>query len=97
MIAVDREFVLFKRAWCVAEIAEARKSNTHAFLKVASSKSIDDHYESTIEHLDLRECTAYREQDKKDILRKIEKHTNIERFNLIKYCLHDIKSLLTSI
>ena len=63
VIAVDRQFALFKRAWCVAEIAEGTASHIPASLKVASAKSINDNYESTIEKLDLRECEASHEED----------------------------------
>ena len=80
VIAVDRKFELFERAWCVAEIAEASKSRIHPFLKAASSESINDNFEK-IEKLDVEDCEASRQQDKDYILEKIKKDTTVKLFN----------------
>lgn len=69
-----------QRAWCVAEIAEASKSRIPPFLKVASSKSIDQHFDK-IETLDVSKCEASWKPDKDAILEKIEESTSIELFN----------------
>ena len=80
VIAVDRRFELFQRAWCVAEIAEASQSRIPPFLKAASSESIDTNFDK-IEELDVRNCEASRQEDKDEILRKIERTTTVELFN----------------
>ncbi len=80
VIAVDREFKLFERAWCVAEIAEASLSKIPPYLKVASSKSIDQHFDK-IENLDVRKCEASRPEDKNHILAKIRENQGIDVFN----------------
>ena len=80
VIAVDRKFELFQRAWCVAEIAEASKSRIPPFLKVASSDSITDNFEK-IQNLDVQHCDASRQEDKEYILEKVKKSTTIELFN----------------
>merc|ERR1712039_341420 len=41
VIAVDRTFKLFTRAWCVAELAEANKMGMRQQLKLASQQSLD--------------------------------------------------------
>jgi hypothetical protein len=81
VLAVDREFELFSRAWCVAEIAEAHKSRIRQSLLVASVDNFDEHYEKVIETIDVRRCSASRPEDKAFILEKIEKFTSIEIFN----------------
>jgi hypothetical protein len=80
VIAVDRKFELFTRAWCVAEIAEAAKSRIPQFLKLASSESVDTNFDK-IDELDVRKCKASRQEDKDHILWKIERSTTVELFN----------------
>jgi len=80
VIAVDRAFELFHRAWCVAEISEANRSHILQQLKVPNLHSIDENH-SKIEVLDVRECRASRDEDKDFILEKIEKYTSIDAFN----------------
>ena len=79
VIAVDRKFELFTRAWCVAEIAEASESRIPHFLKMASSESIDENLK--IDELDVRKCEASRPEDKDYILWKIKRNTTVELFN----------------
>ena len=80
VIAVDRTFDLFTRAWCVAEIHEAAKSRIPPFLKVPSSKSIDTNFDK-IEKLDVNTCKASRIEDKHAIISKINRNTTVELFN----------------
>ena len=80
VIAVDRKFELFTRAWCVAEIAEASRSRIPPFLKVASSENIDTNFDK-IEEIDVRHCKASRQVDKDHILWKIERNATVELFN----------------
>merc|ERR1712224_1122384 len=63
VIAVDRKFELFDRAWCVAELAEADRSRMRQRLKVLSLENLEDNYDE-IEVLDVRNCGASREEDK---------------------------------
>ena len=85
VIAVDRKFELFQRAWCVAEIAEAQGINPRAarmpaFLQVASVESIEQNFEE-IEEVDIRHCQASRAEDKEGIMMRIDSYTNVELFN----------------
>ena len=80
VIVVDRKFELLERAWCVAEIAQATASNITPSLKVASSESINQNFEK-IKQLDVGNCKASREEDKKDILFKINKKKGVDHFN----------------
>jgi hypothetical protein len=80
VIAVDREFELFSRAWCLAEIAQAKRSHIPQSMKVFSFENIDHHF-GKMENLDVRQCNASRAEDKAHILKKIESYTSIEKFN----------------
>jgi hypothetical protein len=81
VIAVDRKFDLFNRAWCVAEIAEAEKNDMKHFLYVASEENIRENL-GKIESFDVNECSATRWEDKKCILESIKQQAGgIEAFN----------------
>ncbi|CAK9023133.1 Beta-amylase [Durusdinium trenchii] len=73
VIAVDKSFELFRRAWCVAEIAEAKRLGMTQSLKLLSKATIQ-----TLEVLDVRSMNASSEKDKELILGKIH---NIDEFN----------------
>lgn len=77
VIAVDKEFCVFNRAWCVAELVEAHKSNITQCLKIFSHDAVREN-RSKLQGLDVRYCQASRAEDRDTILAGIE---NIDQFN----------------
>ena len=73
VIAVDENFVLFSRAWCVAEVAAAYKVGMRQHMKNASSDGLDRN-ESGLRNLHIANMEATRPEDRHEILRKIEDH-----------------------
>ena len=73
MIAVDENFVLFSRAWCVAEIAAAHKVGMKQSIKIASTDALDRN-EGDLRNLRIENMEATRPEDRDEILRKIEDH-----------------------
>ena len=80
VIAVDRAFDLFNRAWCVAEIAEANRLQMKQPLKVASKATIEQRAR-TLQNLDVRNMQASSETDKQLIIKEIKNSRNIDDFN----------------
>merc|ERR1712216_208845 len=73
VIAVDENFVLFSRAWCVAEVAAAYKVGMRQNIKVVSSGALDRNEEG-LRTLRIVNMEATRREDRDEILRKIEDH-----------------------
>ena len=73
MIAVDENFVLFSRAWCVAEVAAAHKVGMKQSIKIVSSDALDRN-EGDLRNLRIVNMEATRPEDRDEILRKIEDH-----------------------
>jgi len=70
VIAVDREFQLFSRAWCVAEIAEASVFGMEQRLLVASAGHLERHTPK-LKDLRVENMKASRPEDVEIILAKI--------------------------
>ena len=87
VIAIDQSLDLFNRAWCVAEIAEAKRLEMKQSLKLASKASIMQRAQ-TLENLDVRRMRAASETDKEIILNKIKKSVSIDKFN------HELQALI---
>ena len=77
VIAVDQSLDLFNRAWCVAEIFEAKQLQMEQSLKLRSRATIQQRAR-TLENLDVREMQASSEKDKELILGKIP---DVDDFN----------------
>merc|ERR1712061_945068 len=86
VIAVDASLLLFKRAWCVAEIAAAHKVGMRQCLKIKSSQLLKQH-EEQLRHLRVEQMEATCKQDKQLILAKIPDPAAFNR---------DLQSLLFS-
>ena len=83
---------LFHRAWCVAEIAEAKRLHMNQALKVTSKATIMQRAH-TLENLDIRNMRASSETDKELILKKIQDSMNIDQFNAeLRSLIFDPKS-----
>ena len=74
---MDKSLDLFRRAWCVAEIAEAKRLHMEQSLKLSSKAVLQDRAR-TLENLDVRNMRASSDKDKELILGKIE---DINEFN----------------
>ena len=73
VVAIDADFVLFSRAWCVAEVAAAHKVGMRQSMEIESLQSLDDHDEG-LRQLRIEAMEATRPEDKDEILRKIPDH-----------------------
>jgi len=70
IIAVDKRFKLFTRAWCVAELAAAFQSGMKQSLKVLSAKSLFEQ-EEFLRSIKIEDMDASRAEDVAEILAKI--------------------------
>lgn len=77
VIAVDASFVLFQRAWCVAEIAMAHSVGMDQHVKVRSQDFLEANKE-TLQSLQIQNMEASRPEDKVSILSKIP---DVDEFN----------------
>ena len=93
VIAVDKSLDLFRRAWCVAEIAEAKRLQMDQSLKLWSKATLQERAR-TLENLDVRDMRASSEKDKELILGKIQ---DIDDFNAkLQVLIFDPKSGLVA-
>ena len=68
---MDKSLDLFRRAWCVAEIADAKRLQMDQSLKLLSKATLQARAR-TLENLDVQDMRASSEKDKELILGKIE-------------------------
>ena len=93
VIAVDKSLDLFHRAWCVAEIAEAKRLQMDQSLKLLSKATLQERA-WTLENLDVRNMRASSEKDKELILGKIQ---DVDDFNAeLQVLIFDPKSGLVA-
>ncbi|CAE8611157.1 unnamed protein product [Polarella glacialis] len=76
LVAVDRRFELFSRAWCVAELIQSYLSNLPQTVLLLSNRALDVQAECLetydfLATLTVLECKASREEDRLQILAKI--------------------------
>jgi len=77
-VAVDVSLQLFQRAWCVAELVEARRLRLKQQLVVYSRSIISMEKTSTLKKIRVQDCQASRKEDVDEILAKID---DKEKFN----------------
>jgi len=70
VVAVDRGFQLFGRAWCVAELAEADRMGMRQQMKLVSKEALDEK-RAQLEDLDVSQMKAARPEDVQEIISKI--------------------------
>lgn len=93
IIAVDKSLELFHRAWCMAEIAEAKRLDMTQSLQLLSKGTIQQRAR-TLENLDVRSMDASCQKDKELILGKI---ADIQEFNAeLQSLIFDPKSGLVA-
>ncbi|CAE8583284.1 unnamed protein product [Polarella glacialis] len=76
LVAVDRRFELFSRAWCVAELVQSYLPNLPQTVLLLSNRALDVQAEdletyNCLATLTVLECKASREEDRLQILAKI--------------------------
>eukprot|EP00438_Fugacium_kawagutii_P029345 Skav212252 [mRNA] locus=scaffold499:142138:144906:- [translate_table: standard] len=77
-VAVDVSLQLFNRAWCVAELVEARRLKLPQQLVVYSRDSVSSEKTSSLKKIRVQNCQASRPEDVEEILAKID---DKEKFN----------------
>ncbi|CAE7793281.1 RPS13, partial [Symbiodinium sp. CCMP2456] len=70
VVAVDSQFRLFSRAWCVAELVEAHESSLKQFVKM-HSRHVLEKSQSELQELQVEDMQASRAEDVQLILDKI--------------------------
>lgn len=70
VIAVDEKLDLFERAWCMAEVAEAKQMGMEQNLKLRNKETLIIR-QNTLRGLDVKQMQASRPEDVKAILAKI--------------------------
>lgn len=83
VLAIDQDFGLFHRAWCVAELAEARLLRMPTHVKIPSKNALAQHMEG-LRFLKVQDLQATRPEDVEEILGKIP---DFESFN---QALHEL-------
>ncbi|CAE7868468.1 Cbwd1, partial [Symbiodinium microadriaticum] len=71
VVAVDAGFVLFRRAWCVAELVKADEARLRQHVKMHSRKAVED-MASSLRNLRVESMEASRAEDVEFILETIE-------------------------
>lgn len=80
VVAIDRDFSLFSRAWCVAELVEAYNSKMDQHVMLHSPEVLERN-SARLKSLKVEECSASRIEDKEAILSKIGPSPEIAKFN----------------
>ncbi|CAE7301598.1 unnamed protein product, partial [Symbiodinium pilosum] len=70
VVAVDSRFVLFRRAWCVAELVEADEAGIRQHVQVHSRKVLEENEES-LRNLKVEDMAASNPEDVDFILNRI--------------------------
>jgi len=86
VITCDREFQLFTRTWCIAEIYEAHEQCMKASL-IMHSATVMTRHRDMLGQIDVRNMSASRPEDKAVILRKIA--DPVEFNDTVKWILFD--------
>ena len=73
VIAVDQEFQLFTRAWCVAEISKASQIGMPQRVKFQNEDAVDKR-KGSLKKLRVQEMKASRPEDVAEILQSIPDH-----------------------
>jgi hypothetical protein len=71
VVAVDKNFEVFSRAWCVAELVEADGLAIPQYVTIYSHQTLHHHY-NLLAAVDVQNCQASRPEDKASILGNID-------------------------
>jgi len=80
VVAIDEDFHMFSRAWCVAELVEAYNSHMDQHVMLHSPTVLEQN-SSRLSSLKVENCAASRPEDKEAILSKIGEEDEIATFN----------------
>ena len=80
VLAIDRDFHLFSRAWCIAELVQAHASQMDQHVVLHSHETLKQH-SGQLRSLRVEDCSASRPEDKEAILAKIGHGPEIAEFN----------------
>ncbi|CAK0858108.1 unnamed protein product [Prorocentrum cordatum] len=78
LVAVDRRFEVFNRAWCVAEIAASNSMGMVQRLQLPSRRILQENLH-VLSRLEICSMGASRPEDKEEILRHISDHEAFDR------------------
>jgi hypothetical protein len=70
VVAVDARFDLFSRAWCVGELAEARRAGMTQSMQLRSGQDVAER-QVALKNLKVQDMQASRPEDVEEILKKI--------------------------
>jgi hypothetical protein len=73
VVAVDKQFVIFSRSWCVAEIAAAHAAGMPQSLRLPSLLTLEANKDA-LGSLKIADMQASRPEDKEEILSRISDH-----------------------
>eukprot|EP00438_Fugacium_kawagutii_P029850 Skav200976 [mRNA] locus=scaffold448:830747:832822:- [translate_table: standard] len=80
VVAIDLHFVIFSRAWCVAELVQADASHLEQHMIIHSPGALERN-SSQLKSIEVQNCSASRTEDKLAILAKIGGEDDVEKFN----------------
>eukprot|EP00434_Breviolum_minutum_P021264 symbB.v1.2.018759.t1/scaffold1510.1/size114631/3 len=80
VVAIDTHFMIFSRAWCVAELVQADASHLEQHMMIHSPGALEKN-SGQLKSIRVEECSASREEDKAAILAKIGGKEDVEKFN----------------
>jgi len=86
VVAIDRNFELFSRVWCVAELVEAHDAKISQNVCLPWKQALDANLGDLglylkLATLSVKDCSATREEDKDRILRKIRRKWGVGEFD----------------
>lgn len=80
VVAIDRNFMIFSRAWCVAELVQADASDLEQHMMIHSPSALEKNTDQ-LKSIRVEDCSASRIEDKQAILAKIGAQEEVEQFN----------------
>jgi len=80
VVAIDTHFMIFSRAWCVAELVQADASHLEQHMMIHSPGALEKN-SGQLKSIRVEACSASREEDKEAILAKIGAKEDVEKFN----------------
>jgi len=80
VVAIDLEFMIFSRAWCVAELVQADASHLEQHMMIHSPSALEKNT-GQLKSIQVQNCSASREEDKLAILAKIGAQDDVDKFN----------------
>ncbi|CAE6915427.1 unnamed protein product [Symbiodinium natans] len=80
VIAIDKDFNIFSRAWCLAELGQACANQLDQHVVLHSPEMLEQN-SGQLDSLRVEDCASSRPEDKEEILAKIGSVSEIAKFN----------------